>query len=133
MRNSSLFFGAASFDEIFFFLYKEFYLNWNDSLDAVRSGKVWGALHIGPNFTDALRERRDVWQEVSNELLEESEISVSLDMSGKLILQCSKIDYCMEFFLRTSCGAIFEQGAAGQLQKIFKATFSRLQHICQTW
>jgi hypothetical protein len=107
MRNSSLFFGAVSFDEIFFFLYKEFYLNWNDSLDAVRSGKVWGALHIGPNFTDALRERRDVWQEVSNELLEESEISVSLDMSGNLIFVCfPKSISDGNLFPRTSSGAI---------------------------
>jgi len=64
------------------FYWQEFYQSWNDSLEAVRAGKVWGALHIGPNFTEALKERREVWQEVSDELLEDSEIAISLDMSG---------------------------------------------------
>ncbi|CAB3377515.1 Hypothetical predicted protein [Cloeon dipterum] len=65
----------------------QFYLTWNESLDAVKSGKVKGALHIGPNFTEAWKERREVWQEVSDELIDDSEIAVSLDMSELPIAQ----------------------------------------------
>ncbi|XP_059481223.1 ABC transporter G family member 20-like [Neocloeon triangulifer] len=65
----------------------KFYDTWNDSLEAVRTGKVWGAMHIGSNFTEALKERREVWQEVSDELIEDSEIAVSLDMSELPVAQ----------------------------------------------
>ncbi len=58
----------------------------NDSIEAVRQGKYWGAIHFKRNYSEALYERLlSVIQIPDNQTLDESEAHIYLDMTNQQI------------------------------------------------
>ncbi|GLV42002.1 uncharacterized protein CBL_05040 [Carabus blaptoides fortunei] len=64
---------------------KVFYNNLGTAMDAVRSGKVYGVVYFGNNFSEATIERVQEGRFVSDLALDMSEIKVWLDMSNRQI------------------------------------------------
>ncbi|XP_063225660.1 ABC transporter G family member 20-like isoform X2 [Bacillus rossius redtenbacheri] len=64
---------------------KEFFSSKEAALEAVRRGRVWGALYFSENFTRAVLDRISYGQAVSEGSLEQSNVDVWLDMSNQLI------------------------------------------------
>ncbi|XP_055905605.1 ABC transporter G family member 23 isoform X2 [Eupeodes corollae] len=89
---------------------KRYYTDLDVALDAVRAGDVWGAIHIGENFTDAFVARAALGRDSDEETIDQSEIKVWLDMSNQQIgvmlnrdLQLAYRDFAMK--LLDQCGS----------------------------
>lgn len=89
---------------------KRYYEDLDVALDAVRAGEVWGAIHIGENFTDAFIARAALGREADEETIDQSEIKVWLDMSNQQIgvmlnrdLQLAYRDFAMKML--DQCGS----------------------------
>ncbi|CAH1391176.1 unnamed protein product [Nezara viridula] len=59
--------------------------NIKNAESAAKKNKVWGYVHIHPNFTDSFYARIMSSKGVDDDILEQSEIDVSLDMSNQYI------------------------------------------------
>lgn len=64
---------------------KTYYPDKESARDAVRRGEAWGALYFSENFTDALVARIALGKDSDEETLDQSEITVWLDMSNQQI------------------------------------------------
>jgi hypothetical protein len=54
------------------------------AIETVKKGDTSGVLHFHRNFSRQLQLRQDEGKDVSNTTIEESDLLVHLDMSGKL-------------------------------------------------
>ncbi|KAF4531411.1 hypothetical protein B566_EDAN009653 [Ephemera danica] len=91
------------------------YSNVNEAREAVRRGKSWGVIHLGENFTEALRDRERLGKDATDETLNQSEIAIQLDMSDGQIasvltteLQKAFINFFEEIL--TSCDVNVKHG-----------------------
>lgn len=73
-------------------MFQTYYPDKESAKDAVRRGEAWGALYFSDNFTDALVARIALGKDSDEETLDQSEITVWLDMSSKLFFQSDFID-----------------------------------------
>lgn len=58
------------------------YPNLEEAEAVVRSNKAWGVVHFGHNYTEALVQRIEDFQNTDSNIIDDAMVNVKLDMSS---------------------------------------------------